>query len=367
METSVCTVEPGRLYVVLLDALAAKYKESLLYHSSYRVRMTEEEAAAGYCKLTLERALWLSNKVEMSIAHRLLGELCRRGVGPFWEGAELRREQYEALQRENVVVAGSFAAVAARLAKLPHAIAKGNPAETIRQRKGGLWLILGALRTGVPEQISPWDAIICAPTILKSLPAGEPFNQFCGVVIDTLRTANRPFQELLGLGRGICPFDWIDALSTNQVRALRRFLEVIADTPDSLDLWSRAWNEAAVPGFKSAAELWSSEIGRALRSPSIKTRSDRIDLIEDDDPSPDVLEQHEFRQRLGILQDHDVIGAIERFILERLYEGDTLAELASEARVQKILAERKMKFSEYIDSLHRRIESWRIPDGEHHE
>jgi hypothetical protein len=367
METSVCTVEPGRLYVVLLDALAAKYKESLLYHSSYRARMTEEEAAAGYCKLTLERALWLSNKVEMSIAHRLLGELCRRGVGPFWEGAELRREQYEAPQRENVVVAGSFAAVAARLAKLPHAIAKGNPAETIRQRKGGLWLILGALRTGVPEQISPWDAITCAPTILKSLPAGEPFNQFCGVVIDTLRTANRPFQELLGLGRGICPFDWIDALSTNQVRALRRFLEVIADTPDSLDLWSRAWNEAAVPGFKSATELWSSEIGRALRSPSIKTRSDRIDLIEDDDPSPDVLEQHEFRQRLGILQDHDVIGAIERFILERLYEGDTLAELASEARVQKILAERKMKFSEYIDSLHRRIENWRMPDGEHHE
>jgi len=44
-------------------------------------------------------------------------------------------------------------AVAARLAKLPHSIAKGNPAETIRQRKGGLWLALGALRTRVPEQI----------------------------------------------------------------------------------------------------------------------------------------------------------------------------------------------------------------------
>lgn len=366
-ETSVCTVEPGQLYVVLLDALASKYKESLLYHSSYRARLTEEEAAVGYFKLTLERALWLSNKVEMSIAHRLLGELCRRGAGPFWQGAELRREQYEAPQRDNVVATGSFAAVTARLAKLPQAIAKGNPAETIRQRKGDLWLVLGALRTGVPEQISPWDAIVCAPTLLKSLPAGEPFNRFCGVIIDTLRTANRPFQEILGLGRGICPFDWSGVLSTNQVRALRRFLEVIDDAPDSMDLWSRAWSKAAVPGFNSAAELWSSDIGRALRNPSLKTRSDRIDLIEDNDPSPDFLEQHEFRKRLEILQRYNVIGAIDRSLLERLYGGDTLAELAAETGVQKMLAEQRIKFPEYIDRLQQRIADWRIPDGEHHE
>jgi hypothetical protein len=364
-KTQVLSVEPGHLYVVLVDALAAKYKESLLYHSSYRARLTEEEAAVGYFKLTLERALWLSNKVEMSIAHRLLGELCRRGVGSPWEGVELRREPYEAPPRENVVASGSFAAVTARLAKLPHAIAKGNPAETIRQRNGNLWLVLGALRTQVPEQISPWDAIVCAPTLLKALPAGEPFNRFCGVVIDTLRTANRPFQELLGLGRGICPFDWVDALSTNQVRALRRFLEVIDDVPDSMDVWSRAWSKAAVPGFKSAAELWSSEIGRALRGPSLKTRSDRIDLIEDDDPGPDVLERHEFHQRLEILQKHDVISAIDRSILERLYDGASLAELAAEASVQKMLAEHQMKFVAYIDGLQRRIEDWRVPDGEH--
>jgi hypothetical protein len=369
-ETPVCTVEPGHLYVVLLDALAVKYKESLLYHSSYRARLTEEEAAAGYFNATLERALWLSNKVEMSIAHRLLGELCRRGVGSPWEGAELRREQDEASQRENVIAIGSFAAVAARLAKLPHSIAKGNPAETIRQRKGGLWLVLGALRTQVPEQISPWDAIVCAPTLIKSLPAGEPFNRFCGVVIDALRTANRPFQELLGLGRGICPFDWIDVLSTNQVRALRRFLEEIGSmgAPDSMDQWSRAWGKAAVPGFKSAAQLWSSDIGCALRNPLINTRSDPIDLIKDDENSrPDILERHEFRQRLEILQKYNVICATDRSILERLYDGDTLAELATEASVQKILAERQMKFSEYIDSLQRRIENWRIPEGGHHE
>jgi hypothetical protein len=367
-ETPVCTVEPGHIYVVLLDALAVKYKESLLYHSSYRARLTEEEAAAEYFNATLERALWLSNKVDMSIAHRLLGELCRRGVGSPWEGAELRREPEEASEREAIIAIGSFAAVAARLAKLPHSIAKGNPAETIRQRKGALWLVLGAFRTRVPEQISPWDAIVSAPTLIKSLPAGEPFNRFCGVVIDAVRTANRPFQEVLGLGRGICPFDWIDVLSTNQVRALRRFLERIGNAPDSMDLWLQAWNEAPVPGFKSAAELWSSDIGGALRNPLVNTRSDPIDLIKDDKSSrPDVLERHEFRQRLEILQRYDVICATDRSILERLYDGDTLAELAAEASVQKILAERQMKFPKYIEGLQRRIENWRTPEGEHHE
>lgn len=367
-ETQICTVEPGHLYSLLLDALATRYKDSLLYHSTYSARLTEEEAATRYFKLTLERALWLSNKVEMSIAHRLLSELCRRGVGAFWEGAELRREQDEASQSENAIAIGSFAAVAMRLAGLPDSIAKGNPAGTIRQRKGRLWLVVGALRTQVPEQISAWDAIVCAPTLLKSLPAGEPFNRFCGVVIDTLRTANRPFQELLGLGRGICPFDWVDVLSTNQLRAMRRFLDEIADAPDSVDQWSRAWSKAAVPGFKSAAELWSSDIGCALRNPLINTRSEQIDLIEDDEDSrPDILERHEFRQRLAILESHNVISAADRLILERLYGGDTLAELATEASVTAILAEHKMTFPKYIGTLQKRIENWRIPNGEHHE
>lgn len=367
-ETPVCAVEPGHLYVVLLDALAAKYAETLLYHSTYRFRMSEEEAAGKYFKTTLERALWLSNKVDMSVAHRLLAALCQRGVGAAWQVAELRREEEQPARVDSgiapLLAVGSFEAVAGRLGELSTQISSGNPAATIRERKGAVWLVVGLLRARVPEEMSAWDAVRCGPTLVRSLPAGEPFNRFCGIVIDAVRTANRPFQELLGLGRGICPFDWVDVLSTNQVRSLRRFLETVAlaGEPDSLDLWSRAWTKAPVPGFRSAAELWASEIGNALRNRSGNPVEVGIDDLEDDEDSrPDFLEEHEFRQRLALLEKHEIICAAERGILERLYRGETLSELAAEAAVQDVLAKRRMKFPQFVADLQRRIDNWRIP------
>src|SRR5262245_38958593 len=140
-DAPVFVLEPGEIYVVLVDALAERYKDDLLYHSTYASRMNAEEAAERYFHATVERALWLSNRVEMSIAHRFLLALCRRGIGPAWSAADLVREAVPLEPEDNVTslaAAGSFEAVASRLARLPNEPSPGNPAATIRIRQGAL-------------------------------------------------------------------------------------------------------------------------------------------------------------------------------------------------------------------------------------
>jgi hypothetical protein len=380
-DAPVFVLRPGEVYVLLSDALAQRYKDDLLYHSTYAGRMSAEEAAERYFQATLERALWLSNKVDRSIAHRFLLALCQRGIGPAWSVAELVRQAGAPPARDNVaslLAPGSFEAVAARLARLPAAVSAGNPASTIRLRRGALWLIAGTARTEIPEEISIWNAIDCAPAQLKSLPAGEPFNRFCGIVIDAMRTANRPFQELLGLGCGLCPFDWLDVLSVNQVRGLRRFLGAVAELggEDSLDTWKRAWEHAPVPGHKTIEDLWSSEVGRALRQAGSGAQTVPIEEFEGElyrsfdgavvqfgrnrgeAPPAEVLGEADFAQRLCHLKGAGVISEVEHFLLNRLYFGDTLAELAIEPEVQQVLRSRRIKFPQLIVDLQRRIQDW---------
>jgi hypothetical protein len=388
--TPTCTIDIGHLYARLTDALAAKYKDTLLYHTSYRFRMSEAEAARAYFEVTIERGLWLSNKVEMSVAHLLLLAMCRRGVGAGWPAAELRRQTQEPRGHTDVaslLAVGSFNAVASRLQKVPSEISSGNPAANIRQRRGTLWLMAGYSHAQVPEEISTWNAIVCGPTVVQTLAAGEPFNRFCGVVIDAVRTANRPIQELLSLGRGICPFDWIDVLSINQVRGLRLFLQEVAesDEPDSLDLWTRVWDKTKVPGFRSVADLWSSEIGHTLRnpianappmplpptgdprfSPAGTNRPRAMDAKAWDEQSSGFLDRQEFEQHLAVLKSHSVISAVEQTILMRVYVGDTLSELAKDKAVLNALRERRMKFPQLIADLQDRISNWQIPEGAHH-
>jgi hypothetical protein len=387
-DAPVFVLKPGEVYVLLVDALAQRYKDDLLYYSTYAGRMSAEEAAERYFQATLERALWLSNRVEMSIAHRFLLALCQRGIGPAWSAADLVREAVSAPSEAKVaslVAAGSFEAVASRLAKLPNEPSPGNPAATIRMRRGALWLIVGASRTEVPEEISVWNAINCAPAQLKSLPAGEPFNRFCGIVIDAMRTANRPFQELLGLGGGLCPFDWLDVLSVNQVRGLRRFIEVVAELGDrnNLEYWQRAWEAAPVPGIRTAEDLWSSEIGRALRQAGSGSSTVAIEDLENElartpdgvvhigrnrseEPAQEVLGEADFAQRLRHLKAAGVISEAEHFLLERLYFGDSLSELAAEPRIQQVLRNRRLKFPQLIVDLQHRIQRWQSDRELHH-
>ncbi|UYO54595.1 hypothetical protein [Rhodopseudomonas palustris] len=359
----ICVVDPGALYSLLAGALAKSYRDALLNHSTYADRMSIEEAATKYLAATIERRLWLSNKVDESVAHRLLLVLCQRAVGGAWAQAQLVRnsDQPDTCSVRPLASKRSFDFVVAQLARLPAEVSPGNPAATIQQRKGRLWLLVGQNRIALPEEISSWDAIECCPRQLVVLAKGEPFNRFCAVLIDAMRTANRPFQELLGLGRSVCPFDWIDVLSTNQVRSLRKFLQEVASrgTGDSLEVWKLAWEAAPVAGFKSAEDMWASDIGRALRQPRSRQVEVSVeDLSETLDDNRDFLGRDEFFCHIGELQEEGVISSGEKYLIERIYDGETLDTLSSEPIIRNLLQEHRMKLPQLVAAMQRKLLDW---------
>ncbi|MCK1389021.1 hypothetical protein [Bradyrhizobium sp. 21] len=360
-ERSTFFVDAGLLYVSVLDALARRYRLSLLSHASFAARMTGEEAAQRYFDVTLARPLWLSNRVEVSLSHRILLVMCRRGVLALSKHAELIREEAAAASAAAVrplMAVPDLDHVSLALARLPQRMSSGNPANAIRQRKGPLWLVMGPSRIEVPEEMSIWSAICAGPQQIRSLAPGEEFNRFCGILIDALRTAHRPFQELVGLGRGLCPFDWLEALSINQVRGLRQFLRKLSGA-DTIEAWSVAWDRAPVPGFKTFRDLWNSEIGRALRSREVGFRDVPIDSVEDVDlPAPDVLSKMEFEQRLRALRRAGVIEEVECIMLNRLYCGETLSDLAANSDVAALLTRRGLNFPVFLSDLQERVENW---------
>src|ERR1700722_624747 len=254
-------VDEGALYALLTDALATRYAEPMLHQPGYAWRMSPEEAAVRYFEISIQRPLQVSAQVRISIAHRFLEALCQRGVESSWGDATVKRE-LEPSTEESIArliptaVQKEFSRCSHALAKLPDQSSPRSPSPTLRARFGPVALRLYSLDATVPEEISLWDGVACSPRTLKSLPRGKPFNDFCCLVIDGVRTAHRPYQELVGLGRGLCPFDWAGVLSIQQSRDLRKFLRVLEETGDldSQSDWERAWDEVTVGGFKSAAE-----------------------------------------------------------------------------------------------------------------
>lgn len=357
----------GEIYARLTAALAARYAEPLLHHPGYAWRMSPEEASARYFDISLGRTLLLSPRVQLSVAHRLLQMLCQRGAEAVWRQAVIVREKDAAAQGTQVVPLGaqrSFEQCRQQLAKLPQTISAGSPSPTIRARFGPIALRLYSFQAPVPEEISMWDAVTCAPAVLYPLSAGEPFNRFCSLVIDCVRTAHRPFQELLGLGRGLCPFDWLDILSIQQTRALRRFLRVLeesraADTPEH---WERAWQEAPVAGFASAAELWQSDIGMALRQPQGRSGMDTAllasleDSASETQETADYLSEEELLTALDAFLGGDCINRAEHTLLMGLHRGVSNTELLALPEIQAELRKHGGSFESLAEDLLKRIE-----------
>ena len=367
-DSALVQVSLGEIYARLTAALAARYAEPLLHHPGYAWRMSPEEASARYFDISLGRALLLSPRVQLSIAHRLLQSLCQRGAEAVWREAAVVREKDSTAQAAQVVPLGvqrSFEQCRRQLAKLPQTISAGSPSPTIRARYGPIGLRLYSLQAPVPEEISMWDAVTCAPAVLYPLPAGDPFNRFCSIVIDCVRTAHRPFQELLGLGRGLCPFDWLDTLSIQQTRALRKFLRVLeeskaADTPEH---WERAWQEAPVAGFASAAELWQSDIGLALRQPQGRSAIDTAllesfaDSASETQERADYLTEEELLSVLDAFLARDLINRGEHALLMGLHRGVSDTELKALPEIRAELRNHGGSFESLSEDLLKRIET----------
>lgn len=359
-------IEPGRLYAVLTETLAGPcYRRALLYQPSYAWRMDPEEAASRYFEATLARRLWLSGQVDRSAAHQLYEALCRRGVETEWASAKLSREQESASvdpQGVQFLASQAFRVVAERLRRLPEVISPGNAAATILSRHGPLHLISGPSRARVADEFSTWDAVCCAPERLAVLPSGEPFNRFCSRVIDALRTANRPVQELLGLNRRLCPFDWLQSMPVNQVRGLRRFLAQLPEqAPDVPEAWAAAWSRAPVPGFADACTLWRSPIGQALREQGRAPRFVESDVLADEpgDAPHEVLDRHSFAEELQALANAGAVEPREQDLLLALYDGGGLSEALADTGLERELRVRGQTPLDYAIELNRRIHSWR--------
>ncbi len=363
-------VDEGSLYALLTDALATRYAEPMLHHPGYAWRMAPEEAAARYFEISVQRRLQLSPRVQTSIAQRFLAALCRRGVEPLWGDATVARELGPSAKEPvprviPTAVQKEFARCGQALAKIKDQISPGSPSPTIRARFGPVVLRLYTLNAPVPEEVSLWDALACAPHTLKSLPRGQPFNEFCCLVIDGIRTAHRAYQELVGLGRGLCPFDWIDTLSIQQARALRKFLRILEENAgvDSQPAWERAWEEVQVAGFRSAAQLWNSEIGMALRLPQSRTRVDYTPLENLPDPESSgteeaLLQADSFERALATLLSAGILSPLEGMILTSLYSGATKAEILLLAGVAEHLEASGLTYEKLLESLEQRVVQW---------
>ncbi len=321
----------GSLYATLIETLTTRYADNLLYHGTYQTRMDAEEAATRYFDVTIDRRLWLNPGVAWTVAHALLLALARRGADWFDSSVDLARLPVASDTTATPMLPAAQRALWRHLAQADRSIESGNAAAKISQRDGALHLRLGESALPVPEQISLWQAIGASPARMAVLPAGEPFNTFCGVVIDGLRTANRPVQELLGLGLGLCPFDWLEALSINQVRSLRRFLKHLPEARRTdMEAWREAFATSPVSGFADAQALWASPIGGIVRGQrTIASHSSIDDHPDIPDESAGVVQPADtFAEHLAALVAAGVIADIERRLLESIYAGDSLSEAA---------------------------------------
>lgn len=332
--------EDGDLYNRTLAALEGRYANTLLHLPAYHLRMSAEEAAQRYFERILERPLQLSPRVQISVGHQLFEALCQRAADPAWRHASVRREKAGtpppgATCAVPAAVRGMFEQCRARLGELPDGVSRGSPSPALRARHGELVLRLQGLAAPVPEEISLWSAIRCAPAWL-SFPEREAFDAFCCIMIDCMRTVHRPFSELLALKRGLCPFDWLDVLSIQQTRRLRVFLAELGDGPDTLPRWEQAWERRRVSGFESATDLWHSEIGRALRQPQgrIFISNEQAEealaaLSADEDPAEvaergQLLGEEALREQLDPVVSDGAISAQERDLLLALAREESL-------------------------------------------
>src|SRR5262249_15312430 len=86
-------------------------------------------------------------------------------------------------------------------------ISPGNAAASTRAEFGPLYLRLGSSGVEVAEELSLWEAIICAPHKLRPLTPPE-FDPFCSLMIKALETANAHYGALVTLG--LSPRDWAE-------------------------------------------------------------------------------------------------------------------------------------------------------------
>ncbi|MEQ8965404.1 MAG: hypothetical protein RID91_06240, partial [Azospirillaceae bacterium] len=319
----------GQVFADLLAALARpQNRQGLLGHGLYSDRMTADEAALRYFEAVLERRLSPVRRETATAAHRFYQALCQRH--PSDRLAEAEIVECASDGATPLVADESLRALRRRLEA---ACAEEAADEPGRERPAVALAAPAGPALPLPRRMSLWDAIRLAPSPVRSLPPGAPFNRFCSATIKLLESVNRPFAEFVALG--LCPFDWLDAVPVNQARGINRFLKTLragapAAAGDDRGRWQAAWDHAPVPGFGGFEAFWRSDIAAALRQarPPETPGVDHPDN-PDEDADPRFLDETAFEQHLAALGAAGVVDPVSRRVFRELYDGARLADLAA--------------------------------------
>lgn len=325
------------------------------------INRSEAEAAQVYFDSVLDRRMFLARDSHTHKAHDLFLALCTRGTHPSWPRSTLGRSISE------VVPIGAppadFSAVAKNLTAQPTDISPGNPAHSTRAASGPLRLGVPGAVHEVAEELSIWGAIKCAPRQLQPLGDPDAFNEFCSLLIKAVESANAQYGTLVSLG--LSPPDWRD-LSVNTAKKMSAFMTDVRKTAatqgkaaSSLQLWQEIWAERQVPGYGSAAELWNSELGKAVRGQARHWQQDGYDFESaaspDDDREDQMLDRLSLTRMIASAVGDQVIDQIDGEVLTQLMAGVSLDHIAQLTGVAAVLARKKIKINAYVGDIATRI------------
>lgn len=369
-------VQAYAIYLRIVAMLAKPgYREQLLgYHLGYRSpgsglneMEAAEEAATKYFAAVFQRALHLGGGRHLHKSHELFLAMCRRGKTPEWALAELARMPNSAPAGDDATPL-DFASVAARLANLntqlatreQGAISRGNPAASTRATHGPLFLKFASFSAEVPEELPVEGAIRCAPLKLNVLTNGPQFNAFCSLVIKLIDSADEPWRSLLSVG--LWPPHWLGAVNVNSVKQLSAFLsaarKLAGQTGDSyltLRIWQSVWEERQVPGFKTAEELWNSELGRAVRVAELPEPAP--EELDEEPEDVEMLPPDQFHKMIDSAAAEGVFDDFDTWVLKGLISGMKIAELNRTLAVRKRFGANGIS-REYIHDLRNRLRRW---------
>jgi hypothetical protein len=337
-------LNPGELYRKLLRTLSGgsegraegnPYVDTLVALHLLGPDMSADQAAMAYFERVLNRPLYLARRGHHHKGHEVLLALCRRALDGRWQTAQLVRSSTPVPEGD------SLEDIGVRLREvLNHhkgRISPGNPAASTRAEFGPLYLKLSSGGVEVAEELSLWEAICCAPRVLRVLSPPE-FDGFCSLMIKVLETANAHYGALVTLR--LSPLDWAEELSLNTAKKVSAFLSEVRDVAlrrqvaaETVEVWQEVWSLRQIPGFASARAFWSSPVGRTLRLSGAFSKHSQMDRGEDEEGEGEAeLDRSAIPAMVQRYVRQGALDAYDAWLLQQLTKNKTLLQLARSPR-----------------------------------
>lgn len=334
------------------------YVQSLVGLPLFAPGTTPAQAATTYFDRVLNRRLFLVRNNLEHRGHQVFLALCRRGVDEPWRTAELVRRNSNSQGRLLLPPSG-FGDVRARLKAFgnpdgPH-ISGGNPARSTRDQHGPLYVNVGGYIAEVPEEMSIWQAICCAPSVLTLLPTTQ-FNLFSSLMLKAVEVANKPYGLRVALKMSPTDTDEYATHTLKKTLAFRSATRALARqlnaNQNEMEIWRLAWSAHAIPGYATVEKFRDSPLGRYLwlgstfaeddpgdaKEPDEAGLADQMEPEEGDEPIGGI-EEKQFRSSIGPwideLAEAGVLWPYDEWYLRGRAEGKDLAWLARSLKTFK--------------------------------